>query len=169
MSRMSRRFDHIRALALDYFARGGRELADVDRDTERWACEHWTIVSIRQLPGLKTVLAFLVDPMFEGSNKASAAWAVWATKRPPLFEADTGNVSMHDQNQQNRALRGHRESGRKCRRSSFSHAARSAARTASTGAELPLTRPAAALAALPPAIAWAVFGDPLMLQIGIEL
>ena len=96
MSRMSRRFDHIRALALDYFARGGWELADVDRDTEGWACEHWTIVSIRQLPGLKIVPTFLVDPMFEGSNKASAVWAVWTTECSTLFEADTESVSMHD-------------------------------------------------------------------------
>ena len=34
---------------------------------------------------------------------------------------------------------------------------------ASTGAELPLAWPVAALAVLPPAVAWAVFGDPLVL------
>ena len=68
---------------LDRLSNAGWSIVAKDDDTSWWVDEHWTIRSTSQNYGFELVVNFLVDPMYEGKDKAANVWLVTATSSKP--------------------------------------------------------------------------------------
>jgi hypothetical protein len=75
---------------LELLSRSGWEVVNMETESDWWADGHWCVQSIRENWGLRLWINFLVDPQYEGSDKASAVWAVSATVEHPREREEAG-------------------------------------------------------------------------------
>jgi hypothetical protein len=74
---------HYKELLLAELINSGWDLLERDDGTQWWLEESWRIRSIKQRWGFELLVLFLVDPMYEGSEKNPPVWAVSAFEQMP--------------------------------------------------------------------------------------
>ncbi len=74
---------YYKELLLEKLSLSGWELVEINDNTDWWLEEYWQVKSNQQNWGTQIFVLFLVDPMFEGTKKSQAIWAVMATENIP--------------------------------------------------------------------------------------